>query len=348
MGHGLQMWLQIIWFIVKSSNSNTIILDEPDVYLHADLQRKLYRILNKLNKQIIVATHSIEIISEVEPENILVIEKSKSSSHYAVNLPGIQSIIDNIGSTHNLQISKLWSAKKCIFIEGDDIKILKIFYDLMFPNEDVSIDSLPNMSTNGWGGWHYVIGSSTLLKNNFDQNITKYCIFDRDYHTEEDIKKRYEEAECHNVNLHIWQKKELENYLLEPQAILRLIKYSNPESTISINNIEDKLNYFAEEMKDDIFACISSEIQKSSKKLDLKTVIQKAKQFIDFCWQKKERRIDLVSGKEMLKKIREWLKSEYNISPSNERIAREIKLNELEPEVKTVLKAIKDNSEINF
>ena len=43
MGHGLQIWLQAIWFLVRSDQSQTLILDEPDVYLHADLQRRLVR-----------------------------------------------------------------------------------------------------------------------------------------------------------------------------------------------------------------------------------------------------------------------------------------------------------------
>ena len=43
MGSGLQMWLQIIWFICKSAESETVILDEPDVYMHPDLQRSLVK-----------------------------------------------------------------------------------------------------------------------------------------------------------------------------------------------------------------------------------------------------------------------------------------------------------------
>jgi predicted ATP-dependent endonuclease of OLD family len=41
MGHGVQIWLQTMWFIARCNNDSTIILDEPDVYLHADMQRKL-------------------------------------------------------------------------------------------------------------------------------------------------------------------------------------------------------------------------------------------------------------------------------------------------------------------
>lgn len=71
MGSGLQMWLQIIWFISKSKNAKTIILDEPDVYMHPDLQRKVLEIAKQSYPQIIIATHSIEIISEAEITGIL-------------------------------------------------------------------------------------------------------------------------------------------------------------------------------------------------------------------------------------------------------------------------------------
>ena len=52
MGSGLQMWLQIMWFLSRTKGCDTIILDEPDVYMHPDLQRKLIRII-----QIIMDVH---------------------------------------------------------------------------------------------------------------------------------------------------------------------------------------------------------------------------------------------------------------------------------------------------
>jgi predicted ATP-dependent endonuclease of OLD family len=54
MGHGLQIWLQAIWFLVRSNGAQTLILDEPDVYLHADLQRRLIRRLVSLPNQTIL------------------------------------------------------------------------------------------------------------------------------------------------------------------------------------------------------------------------------------------------------------------------------------------------------
>jgi hypothetical protein len=43
MGHGLQMWLQTMWFLSRMPEGATVILDEPDVYMHPDLQRRLIR-----------------------------------------------------------------------------------------------------------------------------------------------------------------------------------------------------------------------------------------------------------------------------------------------------------------
>ena len=45
MGHGVQMWLQTMWFLSCAEYASIIVLDEPDVYMHADLQRQLIRLL---------------------------------------------------------------------------------------------------------------------------------------------------------------------------------------------------------------------------------------------------------------------------------------------------------------
>lgn len=80
MGHGIQMWIQMLWFVVESNKNAIIVLDEPDVYLHADLQRKLIRLLQGNFAQVIIATHSIEIMSEVLPENVLIIDRRSAES----------------------------------------------------------------------------------------------------------------------------------------------------------------------------------------------------------------------------------------------------------------------------
>ncbi len=126
MGSGLQMWLQTMWFLSRTTKNNTVILDEPDVYMHADLQRRLIRLIKNRYKQIIIATHSIEIMSEVDPENILPIDNKNIKQKYAYSLPIVQKIVDEIGSVHNIEIARIFSYKKLLIVEGDrdDVKLL--------------------------------------------------------------------------------------------------------------------------------------------------------------------------------------------------------------------------------
>jgi energy-coupling factor transporter ATP-binding protein EcfA2 len=125
MGHGLQMWLQTMWFLARTKADDTVILDEPDVYMHADLQRRLIRLVKSRNPQLVIATHSVEIMAEVEPEEILVVDQGRREARFADSLPAVQHIINQIGGVHNLNLARLSMSRKCLLVEGKDIEILK-------------------------------------------------------------------------------------------------------------------------------------------------------------------------------------------------------------------------------
>lgn len=136
------MWLQTMWFLSRSNKDATVILDEPDVYMHADLQRRLVKLVKSNFKQVIIATHSVEIMSEVEAENILPIDSKKSKQEYANKMPIVQKIIDQIGSVHNIEIARLFSYNKFLIVEGekDDVKLLSIFQSKIFPDSFEQFD----------------------------------------------------------------------------------------------------------------------------------------------------------------------------------------------------------------
>ena len=196
MGHGLQMWLQTIWFLSRNAVDCTVVLDEPDVYMHPDLQRKLFRLTRGRFRQCIVATHSVEIMAEADPGNILIIDKKERRSRYANNEPGVQVLIDQIGGIHNVHLARLWSARKFLLVEGKDIGLLKHFHGTLFPDVELPIDAIPSLPIGGWSGWPYAVGSSMTLKNAVGDRITTYCILDSDYHSSTEIEERYVEGEC--------------------------------------------------------------------------------------------------------------------------------------------------------
>lgn len=341
MGHGLQMWLQTMWFLSRADAESTVILDEPDVYMHADLQRKLIRLLRHRYNQVLLATHSIEIISEVEPENILVVDKSSEKSNYTTNVPAVQSIVNGIGSIQNIGLARLWSSKKLLLVEGKDVTILKKVQDTIYGEKCEPFDIIPRSSIGGWSGWNLVKGADFILKNGLKQDISVFCILDSDYHLEEEKTKRKEEAKENGINLHIWKKKEIENYLLSPQAIFRiLIKKGISNKNCRVELIETKLNEIADSMKDEVIACYTSEFQNKNRKLQAGTAFKKAKELVDNRWEDK---LSLISGKITITEINKWLNEEYKESISVNHLAQEIRLDELDSEFINVIRNIEKN-----
>jgi energy-coupling factor transporter ATP-binding protein EcfA2 len=341
MGHGWQMWLQTMWFLSRTPQSATVILDEPDVYMHADLQRKLIRFLTSRYKQIIIATHSIEIMSEVEPDNILVIDKTKKASIYTSHFPAVQKLIQNIGSLQNIQLARLWSAKKMVFVEGKDISILKRIQNRLFRDSDEPFDMFPNMSIGGWGGWNYAIGSSMLLKNAVDSSILSYCILDSDYHTAEEIALRYKDAKAKHVNLHIWRKKEIENYLLVPSALLRIIvRGKRSTKSVSIEILGNKLHDIAEQFKEEVTDNYANQIHRLNKGYESGAAHKEARKIIAQLWKRDQ--LSIVSGKEMVKRLSEWSQTEYGVAFSANAIAAELTIDEIDDEIKSVVSAIEN------
>ena len=347
MGHGLQMWLQTMWFLSRSSPSSTIILDEPDVYMHADLQRRLIKMIKNIFKQVIVATHSVEIMSEVEPENILPINNRNLKQQYANKAPFVQKIVNEIGSVHNIEIARLFSCNKFLIVEGekDDVKLLSIFQTKIFPDSYEQFDVLPKIFVEGWGGWQRVIGSNKVFKENKTSIIT-YCIFDSDFHVEEEKKQRLLDAKSNDINLHIWNKKEIENYLLVPSAICRLIKDKKKQSEVSEKEISDAIVKFCEELKDEVIDSFASEIRNRDSSKDIKTVNPIARKYVNERWE--DESWDLVSGKTILSKVFTWVSQNYKVSLNKFTVAREIKLSEIDSEIIKVITCIENKTDFNL
>jgi hypothetical protein len=80
------------------------------------------------------------------------------------------------------------------------------------------------------------------MKNAFGEALTTYCILDRDYHLDGEISARYQQAEDKAIQLHVWKRKEIENYLIHPVAIARLINAKQNEKKVKASEVAEKLS----------------------------------------------------------------------------------------------------------
>ena len=342
MGHGLQMWLQTMWFLARVGSNATIVLDEPDVYMHADLQRKLMRVLKNRHRQIVVATHSTEILSEVEPENVLIVDRYRPSSGFAASIPAVQQVLRRMGSAHNIQLMRLWHARKCLLIEGKDVTLLKHIHARLFPNANEQLELIPHMSIGGWGGWQYAVGSRMFLENSGGEEIATYCLLDRDFHTDQEVSQRASDADRLGVRLHVWLAKEIENYLLNAAAITRIIATDAPRRTEppTPTEVEKELDRVAEMFKPDIIDQVASELHRLDKAAGILTANRLARETVEAKWGRSDARLRLLPGKNVLSELSRWSQEHFGVALGAARIAREMHLEEIADEVREVLEAI--------
>ena len=334
MGSGIQMWLQITWFICRSREATTIILDEPDVYMHPDLQTKILNILKQRFKQVILATHSVEIISSFEPYNIVAVDKKSRKMKYADSTQSMQKIIDDIGGVHNLSLLRISNKKKCVFTEGHDIKLLSKLQRIISPDLDEYVDSLPCISLGGFSRLKEAFGAAKLFFAETQGDIKTYCFVDHDYYPKEYLDEQIRVAKQNNLYLHIWNKKEIENYILVPKAIFRLTKKPSDEYPVFLQKYADLIDKYKMDVQIRT-AAKRKECDKTGK--DFVACQKEAADFVNAAWDDIEQRIALVNGKELLSDVNSWMREKYGVSCSLNAILRKMKPEDIDQEVKDLL-----------
>ncbi len=347
MGHGLQMWLQTMWFLARAENFQTVILDEPDVYMHADLQRRLARFLRRRSQQFVVATHSVEFLSEVEPEDVLVLDRSRRAAVFATDWPEIQQVITHVGGVHNIQLARLIHSRKCLMVEGEDLDILRRLHDRLFPDSRDPLQSIPVFTIGGWGGWEYVIGSSIWITQAF-ANTKIYCALDRDYHTDGQVSERRAQAMSKGIDLVVWNKKEIENFLLVPAAICRALSRRSAGKPIpQSREIESAIDDACQELKASTLEDIAGELQLGDRKLMYKSATASATKIIYERWQSRGGRSAVVSGKKVLSSVNRWLQQKFALTITTGAIAGELQPAEIDDQLFRFLTALEHRQAVD-
>jgi hypothetical protein len=147
-----------------------------------------------------------------------------------------------------------------------------------------------------------------------------------------------------NIQLHIWKRKEIENYLLVPEVILRVITSRISKSSIQINieKVTTKLEeiYNSSEIKNYILDTLANEYINQDRSIRPNTANRRARELIDNIWDDSEKRHSIIPGKKVFSILSNQLQNEYGISISSTAIASELKKDELHQEIKKVIRTI--------
>jgi energy-coupling factor transporter ATP-binding protein EcfA2 len=187
-GHGMQIWMQILTYLAKFGTRATLVFDEPEISVPSDVQRKLVQVLQDRPSQVIVATHSVDIINEVSPERVVLIDKRHSKGRRLESIRQVQQVVEGLGSVQNVALLSLLRSRFVLFIVGGERRMLSGLaraagFEGPFPDpRHVSIVEL-----DGEANWRRLKDFNWVLTNTIGEKVRAYVLLDRDYRTDAQV-----------------------------------------------------------------------------------------------------------------------------------------------------------------
>ena len=345
-GSGLHQFVQILAFIMIEKPT-TVLMDEPDAHIHSALQAELLRVIQQIAEaedvQVVIATHSKELIEAVGPHNIISFSPEGVPTHLRTRYDVLEAI-RNLGALDNIDLANLRHCQKCIFVEGRfDRKAIEMLV------EKVGNESLARRLRVGtvfikMGGRDKpVTDMLAMLQQLFDtpNRIDALVVRDRDYMLQDDYESYEDLFNTEGQTWHIWRKNEIENFLLIPEAIHRLLVRKYPDSPLlipSTEQIQQWLDEECEHLVDEVFDSLCSEFSRLDRKSDPKTVNQRAREYLESRWNARSK-LSLCKGTQIMQRLQQRLR-ERDMTFSLEELLAEIRIDELDNDIQVLLEKL--------
>ncbi len=220
-GSGFLQWLSV-YALATDPSISTLLLDEPDAHLHSSLQRQLLEKLEDValstNKQVLVATHSSEILKDSSPSKILEVRRSQSPRFLITETQKI-GLLAGLGSEYSPRIDRLRRSRRLLLLEGEfDCRILKQVAERMgvdWPEE--------------WVEWKSTTGHKERKQlfralSEEIKGLVAISLRDRDDEPVNTVGENLDDTGHTNppVGFHCkkWRRRHIESYLLWPPALV--------------------------------------------------------------------------------------------------------------------------------
>jgi hypothetical protein len=143
--------------------------------------------------------------------------------------------------------------------------------------------------------------------------------------------------------VHIHQRKEIENYLLDPLPLARAIRNAvserSPEegATIDESAVREMLVTLTDPLRESVLSQILARkteyLRSVGSKLDAASINEIVFREFETDWKSLDRRIEIVPGKDVLGSLREKLQERFAVSLSDYKIVDSFHRSEIQPDL---------------
>jgi energy-coupling factor transporter ATP-binding protein EcfA2 len=346
-GFGFQVWCQMLTHIIQSKNMSMFLIDEPDIYLHSDLQRRLLGILRQLGPDILIATHSTEIVTEAEIDDIVIVDKRRKRASRIRSTAQLPTVFQMLGSAVNPILTQLAKTKRVLFVEGLDMQILarlarKLGMERVASRSDFAVVPVEGFNPDR------IRTLKTGMEQTLGVSVAAAAILDRDYRSAEECRKIVSTCErfCDLAIIH--DSKEIENFLLVPEAIDRAAAARLSDRAKRGGTVEafeavagPTLEGFAESKRN----YVTSQYLASRRRYERasgsdafeETLNQQELEDLQLRWSTPGVKLRMIPGKEALSAVNQVLQDRYSVNVTPTAIIEAMRVSEVPTEVADLL-----------
>lgn len=222
-GSGFLQWLSV-YALAVSPSVRTLLLDEPDAHLHPSLQYqlvdKLESIARRTGKQVLLATHSTEILRWAEHSQVM--QFSGSGAKYLQEADQKIGLFLGLGSDYAPKLDPLRKARRLLIVENlSDARMLRAWA------KQLGVDWPKNLVEWPWTGGSGERKQLFLQLQKEIPELRALSIRDRDEQElnqvdAETLRDKSFGVAHENLSLRVWRRRHIENYVLLPAAIARV------------------------------------------------------------------------------------------------------------------------------
>lgn len=338
-GDGIQIWLQALFHIWRQREAPVVLLDEPDVFLHPDLQRRLARALFATGQQTVLATHSVEILAEAEPGSAVWVDRSRRTAERPRSDGALGLMGRRLGSGYELGVGRALRSNLALFVEGDDVPIIAHMARRLGAVDVASSDGYATIPLGGFSR-NSLAGAFAETMAALGSSVETIVVLDGDMRSPEAIAIETAALVSAGAQVHVWKRRELENYLLSATAIAKVSGVSKSEAQILLAGAIAGLKGDA---RDDLQAQRMSERKlkgSSTSGHSDKTVLSTSGKEFSTMWETPEGQLALVDAKAVLAQLNSELQTRGAKTVNPHSLAKNIPRSEIIAEVADLISTI--------
>jgi hypothetical protein len=353
-GFGFQVWCQMLTHLIQSRDRSLFLIDEPDI---SDLQRQLLGLLRNLGPDILIATHSTEIIAEAETDDIILINKRRRTAHRIRDPSELRDVFAALGSNLNPLLTQVVKTRRTLFVEGEDFQILARFARKLGLTNIANRSDFAVVPVKGFNP-ERIRSVKRGMEVTVGGGILGAAVMDKDYRSDAERASITVQCQtfCNYVAIHSC--KEIENFLLVPAALDRAAArkvtdqarrtgvdktYSGDAAALLDNFANERKNYVTSQ-----YQTSRAQFERTnSPKLNLATVNEAALNEFESCWNDRTSRLQVISGKDALSTFNRYLQEEYGVSVTPASIIEAMRSDEIPDEMRRLLQDIGEFARTN-